>query len=210
MATDSKVAEDSSTPPSYHKILATPIQCDQSSIFSIGLMKKKRAAVLSRIRDIVLAPDYIPSSVVPNVIACAAALPATEFSKILTQLNIEGHTAPYWAIVNNRPQGVCGPSLSLCSFIDLMVSLAGRIWWFSFYIPEPSYGSCRTAIGLSQHSYQARFNAVLLIEAHSRKPGRAAPPEALKIPLSLTDTNCLALVPWQYVEFVVTPWILVC
>ncbi|KAG1902337.1 uncharacterized protein F5891DRAFT_1216297 [Suillus fuscotomentosus] len=67
-------------------------------------MKKKRAlaAVLSRIRDIVLAPDYIPSSVVPNVIACAAALPATEFSKLLTQLNIEGHTAPYWAIVNNR------------------------------------------------------------------------------------------------------------
>ncbi|KAG1795268.1 hypothetical protein EV424DRAFT_625479 [Suillus variegatus] len=106
MATDSKVAEDSSTPPSYHKILATPIQCDQSSIFSIGLMKKKRAAVLSRIRDIVLAPDYIPSSVVPNVIACAAALPATEFSKILTQLNIEGHTAPYWAIVNNRPHAL--------------------------------------------------------------------------------------------------------
>ncbi|KAG2089606.1 uncharacterized protein F5147DRAFT_38952 [Suillus discolor] len=106
MATDSKVADDSSTPPSYDTILASPIQCDQSSIFSFGLMKKKRTAVLSRIRDIVLAPDFILSSVVPNVNACAAALPATEFSKLLKQLNIEGHTALYWAIVNNRPQAL--------------------------------------------------------------------------------------------------------
>jgi hypothetical protein len=98
---------------------------------------------------------------------------------------------------SNLSQGVCVPSLSLCSFIDLMVSLAGRIWWFRFYIPESSNGSCRAVIGLSQHSYQARFNAVLLIEAHSRKPDRTAPPEALKISLSLTDTNRLALVPWQ-------------
>ncbi|KAG1793528.1 uncharacterized protein HD556DRAFT_511412 [Suillus plorans] len=275
---DVKVADDSSTPPSYHKVLARPIQCDQSSIFSFGLMKKKRAAVLSRIRDIVLAPDYIPCFVVPKVIACAATLPVTEFSKILTQLNIEGHTAPYWAIVNNRPHALwafikfisgTSPSVSSDLRIACMITndhsmfkelnfgnfsedrrsrcilgrlpdeiqvhtrdkpikqfdvvfrikmfqkrlrtatdkilrfefvAGGRIWWFSFYIPEPSYGSCRTALGLSQHSYQARFNAVLLIEAHSRKPGRAAPPEALKIPLSLTDTNCLALVPWQSPE----------
>ncbi|KAG1784580.1 uncharacterized protein HD556DRAFT_1280364, partial [Suillus plorans] len=106
MATDSKVADDSSTPPSYDTILASPIQCDQSSVFSFRRMKKKRTAVLSRIRDIVLAPDFILSSVVPNVNACAAALSATELSKLLKQLNIEGHTALYWAIVNNRPQAL--------------------------------------------------------------------------------------------------------
>ncbi|KAG1885758.1 hypothetical protein F4604DRAFT_1727960 [Suillus subluteus] len=67
-------------------------------------MKQKRTAVLSRIRDIVLAPSFTPSSVTPIVNACAAALPAAELSNILTQLNIEGHTALYWTIVNNRPQ----------------------------------------------------------------------------------------------------------
>ncbi|KAG2068409.1 hypothetical protein BDR04DRAFT_1103387 [Suillus decipiens] len=107
MATDSKIFDDStatSAPPLYDTISASPIQCDQSSIFSFRRMKQKRAAVLSRIRDIVLAPNFTPSSVTPNINACAAALSAAELSKILIQLNIEGHTALYWAIVNNRPQ----------------------------------------------------------------------------------------------------------
>ncbi|KAG1841879.1 hypothetical protein C8R48DRAFT_679173 [Suillus tomentosus] len=189
MATNSKVADDSSTPPSYDTILASPIQCDKSSIYIFGLMKKKRAAVLSRIRDIVLAPDFIPSSVVPNVNACAAALPATEFSKILTQLNIEGHTALYWAIVNNRPQALwtfINSILETTSVRDAFLDVyqmtfrifqkrlrtykslhfefvaGGRIWWFRFDIPESSNGSCRAVIGL--------------------------------------NTNRLALVPWQSPE----------
>lgn len=274
MATNSKVADDSSTPPSYDTISASPIQCDQSSIFSFCRMKEKRTAVLSRIRDVVLAPDFILSSVVPNVNACAAALPATEFSKLLKQLNIEGHTALYWAIVNNRPQALwtfmkfisgTSPSVSSNLRIACMITnnytmfkelkfgnlsdrhlrcflgclpdevqvhtcdeptnqfdvvfrirmflkrlrtatakslgfefvTGGHIWWLCFYILEPSNGLCCTNIGLSQHSFPARFDAVLLIEAHSRKPGHAAPPEALEIILSITGTEFMALVPWQ-------------
>lgn len=93
-------------------------------------------------------------------------------------------------------RNACAPSTKVCTS-----NLSqGRIWWFLFLIPKSSNGSCCAVIGLSQHSYQVRFKAVLLIEAHSRKPDRAAPPEALKISLSLTRTEFLALVPWQSPE----------
>ncbi|KAG2032750.1 hypothetical protein BDR03DRAFT_1002392 [Suillus americanus] len=110
MATNSQASSDSSStasataPPSYDSISENPIQCNQSSLFSFRRRKQKRAAVLSRIRDIVLAPNFTPSSVTSNVNACIAALPAAELSNILTKLNIEGHTALYWAIVNNRSE----------------------------------------------------------------------------------------------------------
>ncbi|KAG1858774.1 hypothetical protein DFJ58DRAFT_744823 [Suillus subalutaceus] len=271
MAINSKVFDDSSSiataPPS------------QSSVFSFGRMKQKRAAVLSRIRDIVLAPNFNPSSVTPNLNACAAALPAAELSNILTQLNIEGHTALYWAIVNNRPQAlwafnkfiscyspVCTSDLCIACMITsdhamfMQLNLGrrseqmrlrgllgcppdgiqvhtcdeftnqfnvvlgirmfqkrlrtatgnkwyhefvagGRIWWLRFKkLNESSNGIWHVDIGLCQHSEPARLNAVLLIEAHSRKPGCATPPEALKIPLSLTDTQFLALAPWKSPE----------
>ncbi|KAG2353645.1 hypothetical protein BDR07DRAFT_1495915 [Suillus spraguei] len=279
MATNSKVIADSgstatTTPPSYDTISASPIQCDQSSIFSFRRMKQKRAAVLSRIRDMVLAPNFTPSSVIPNVNACAAALSIAEFSKILTQLNIEGHTALYWAIVNNRPQALwalwnkligkyypsdclldlriacmiisdnaifrqlslessgegghirgflgCPPDkieVHVCDTPTNQFNVAlqirmfqkslraivgkylnhdfvagGRLWWFRFNMRED--GRCYTDIGLHQHSHPARLNAILLIEAHNQKQaGCVTPPEALKIPLSLTGTKLL--VPWR-------------
>ncbi|KAG2124816.1 hypothetical protein DEU56DRAFT_983470 [Suillus clintonianus] len=58
------------------------------------------------IRDIVSQPPGFgtPSSVTSAVNACAATLPAAEFSDLLQTRNIEGHTALYWAIVNNRPE----------------------------------------------------------------------------------------------------------
>jgi len=59
-------------------------------------------SVLSRIRDIVSAPGFTPSSVAPVVNACTAVLSAADFSDLLQTPNIEGHTALYWAIVNNR------------------------------------------------------------------------------------------------------------
>ncbi|KAG2089617.1 uncharacterized protein F5147DRAFT_780570 [Suillus discolor] len=283
MATNSKVADDSSTPPSYDTISASPIQCDQSSIFSSCRLKEKHTAVLSRIRDIVLGPDFIPSSVVPNVNACAAALPAAEFSKILKERNIEGHTALYWVIVNNRPQAlwalnkfififsyyssVCEDDLRTACMItsnqEIFIQLAlgrsenrdfrrllgcpldqlqvhtcdepanqfnvvlqigmfqkrlhstaisdtkliyefvagGCIWWLRFHMPEPNNGIWHVKIGLCRSSHPARLNAVLVIEAHNRKSGSAAPPEALKILLSLADTKFVALTPWLYVEF---------
>ncbi|KAG2366648.1 hypothetical protein BDR07DRAFT_1395319 [Suillus spraguei] len=51
MATNYKVFADSGStattaPPSYDTISASPIECDQSSIFSFRRMKQKRAAVL--------------------------------------------------------------------------------------------------------------------------------------------------------------------
>ncbi|KAG1885396.1 hypothetical protein F4604DRAFT_1725958 [Suillus subluteus] len=244
-------------------------------------MKQKRAAVLSRIRDIVLAPNFNPSSVTSNLNACAAALPAAELANILTQLNIEGHTALYWAIMNNRPQAFwafdkfisAGPYSSVCTS-DLRIAFmitsnhamfaqlssanwaienrrlrsclgcppdkirvhtcdeptnqfnvvmrirmfqkrlravtennlqyefvaGGHMWWFRFALLKPSNGLWSAEIGLCQDSYPARLDAVLLIEAHSRKPGRATPPEALKIPLSLTGTKFLALAPWRSPE----------
>ncbi|KAG1858773.1 hypothetical protein DFJ58DRAFT_658560, partial [Suillus subalutaceus] len=233
--------------------------------------------------DIVLAPNFNPSSVTPNLNACAAALPAAELSNILTQLNIEGHTALYWAIVNNRPQAlwafnkfiscyslVCTSDLRIACMItsdhamftqlnlghrkpliwilgseqmrlrgllgcppdEIQVNTCdeltnqfnivfgirmfqkrlrtatenkwhyefvagGRIWWLRFILLQPSNGLWSAEIGLWEHSQPARLDAVLLIEAHSRKPGRATPPEALKIPLTLTGTNFLALAPWK-------------
>ncbi|KAG2089616.1 uncharacterized protein F5147DRAFT_658371 [Suillus discolor] len=205
----SELVDDSSTPPAYDT--ASPIQCDQSSVFSSCRMKKKRTAVLSRICDIVLGPDFIPeSSVVPNVIICIDALPA----------------ALYWAIVNNRPQafwalhGFISGHYSYVCEIDLHIACiitsnhaifsqlnfgvwleynfvaGGCIWLLHFHMPEPTNGIWRVDIGLCQYSHPARLNAVLVIEAHNRKPGSAAPPEALKIPLSLADTGSVALTHW--------------
>ncbi|KAG2033999.1 hypothetical protein BDR03DRAFT_984692 [Suillus americanus] len=209
------------------------------------------------------APPSPSSSVTSNVNACVAALPAAELSNTLTQLNIEGHTALYWAIVNNRSEALWAlEELTSCYSSNCISDLrnacmvtsnhamftqldlgrhrrlrdflgcprdeiqfnvvfriemfqerlriqatekklyyefvaGGRIWWLRFYMPSPlTNGIWHTAIGLCKHSYPARLsNAVLVIEAHSRKPGGATPPEALRIPLS--DTKVLALAPWQ-------------
>jgi hypothetical protein len=84
-----------------------------------------------------------------------------------------------------------------------MAPLAGRIWFLRFILVN-STGLWSAEIGLCQHSPPARLNAVLLIEAHSRKPGCATPLEALKIPLSLADTEFMALAHWRYVESVPT------
>ncbi|KAG1811752.1 uncharacterized protein BJ212DRAFT_1372814 [Suillus subaureus] len=266
MATDSEVSDDSSsiatTPPSYHEtISADPIRCSKSSLFPFRRMKQKRTAVLSRIRDIVLAPNFTPSSVTSNLNTCAAAIPAAEFSNILTQPNIEGHTALYWAIMNNRPQAfwafhgfitpplypfVCSsdllkacmvtndhpmftrisedtedmrlrdclgcppdkirPPTSSMLFCESgcsknacapVLKIFGRIWWLRFILRQPSDGLWSAEIGLRQYSHPARLKAVLLIEAHSRKPGRATPPGALKIPFSLIGTDFVALAPWR-------------
>jgi len=79
-------------PPSY----------DAVSVFTLSRLKdpaEKRAAVLSLIHAIV---STTPPSFAP--IDIAATLPAAEFSDLLQSPNIEGHTAMYWAIVNNRKE----------------------------------------------------------------------------------------------------------
>ncbi|KAG1756551.1 uncharacterized protein EDB91DRAFT_23151 [Suillus paluster] len=106
-ANDNK--SDASAPPSYDAVStsslsADSVQCRPPPVFSQIRIKQTRATVLSLIRDMVSTPDFTPASITPIVNACAAALPAAEFTDVLQTPNIEGHTAMYWAIVNNRPQ----------------------------------------------------------------------------------------------------------
>ncbi|KAG1753124.1 hypothetical protein EDD22DRAFT_733663, partial [Suillus occidentalis] len=75
-------------------------------------------SVLSRVRDLVSAPESTPSSAARIVDACAAALPNEEFSDLLQTANIEDHTALYWAIVNDR--------------LEAFSALAGAISEFSY------------------------------------------------------------------------------
>ncbi|KAG1746682.1 uncharacterized protein EDB91DRAFT_108765 [Suillus paluster] len=63
-------------------------------------------SVPSIIRDLVSAPDFTPSSAATIVNACAATLPTAKFSDLLQTSSIEGHTALYWAIVNNRREAL--------------------------------------------------------------------------------------------------------
>ncbi|KAG2742008.1 hypothetical protein P692DRAFT_20811834 [Suillus brevipes Sb2] len=115
MAAKLKVLEDSncesatSPPPSYKTTasslsLADSAQCTGSRPFVLSFSRttQKKKTVLSRIRDIISAPSFAPSSVTPVVSACAAILSPAAFSHLLQTPNIEGHTALYWAIVNNR------------------------------------------------------------------------------------------------------------
>ena len=57
---------------------------------------------LARICDLVTAPNYIPESAIHIVNDCAATLSVSQFSSLLQSPNIRGHTAMYWAIVNDR------------------------------------------------------------------------------------------------------------
>ncbi|KAG1857482.1 hypothetical protein F4604DRAFT_1685177 [Suillus subluteus] len=95
-------------PPSYE---ATPLSgsfsasaqsFSLSSLFSFLFINHQGTAVLSRIHDIVLTPNFTPSSAISIINACAADLTPRRFSKLLQTPNIEGHTALYWAIVNNK------------------------------------------------------------------------------------------------------------
>ncbi|KAG2116086.1 uncharacterized protein F5147DRAFT_758517, partial [Suillus discolor] len=113
---------NSPAPPSYDAISTSTVLAD--SIWSkicrwvyprASLQSKQKC--LSCIRATVSSPDYNPSFVAQTVSACVATLPAAEFSKLLQQPNIEDHTAPYRAIVNNRREA---------------------LWAFMHFIPDPS------------------------------------------------------------------------
>ncbi|KAG0700971.1 hypothetical protein DFH29DRAFT_1052830 [Suillus ampliporus] len=77
----------------------------QTTIY-ILLSIEEHATVLSRIRDLVSALDVTSSSVASIVNACATALTVAQFSDLLQTPNVEGHTALYWAVVNNRREAL--------------------------------------------------------------------------------------------------------
>ncbi|KAG2355212.1 hypothetical protein BDR07DRAFT_1426914 [Suillus spraguei] len=87
------------------------MQCKPPVFPFLQSKDKRRCAVLSRIREIV-SPDFTLAPA-PIVKACAAALPAVQFSMLLQTPNIEDHTALYWAILNNRREAF----LELSKFI---------------------------------------------------------------------------------------------
>ncbi|KAG2121752.1 hypothetical protein DEU56DRAFT_904600 [Suillus clintonianus] len=97
-AFDDSASTVSNPPPSYD---ATSASAPADSV-----LQKRRATVLSRIREIVSSPNFDPSSAGSIVNSCAANLSAAEFSKLLQRPNIEDHTALYWAIVNNRREAL--------------------------------------------------------------------------------------------------------
>jgi len=109
----SKVFDDRKSidaPPTYDEISLSAslldsvhsISCRRPSLFSFLRKKEKQTIVLSRIRDIVSAPNLTPSSIRKIVNACAATLTPVQFAHLLQKTNIEGHTALYWSIVNHR------------------------------------------------------------------------------------------------------------
>src|ERR1700710_2210258 len=115
MATKSELDSKTNTDvlPSYGVI--SFIQSNRQSAQSViswmlgskqTLTTQSQITALSRIRELVTGPDVTPSSVAPIVNSCAADLSAAKFSAILQSRNIEGHSATYWAIVNNRPEAL--------------------------------------------------------------------------------------------------------
>ncbi|KAG0700812.1 hypothetical protein DFH29DRAFT_1000726 [Suillus ampliporus] len=88
MASKSKVFDDSKpaarAPPSYDTaISADSIQCRQPSVFSFLRTNQKSHQAESRVRGIISGPDFTIASATPSVNACAAVLPAAEFSDLL-------------------------------------------------------------------------------------------------------------------------------
>ncbi|KAG2369571.1 hypothetical protein BDR07DRAFT_1371140 [Suillus spraguei] len=119
-AFDASASVSCDSPPSYNAI-STSLSADSIwsslKLWVFSFLQSKQEC-LSCIRAIVSSPDFAPSSVAQTVSACAATLPAaTEFSKLLQQPNIEGHTALYWAIVNNRRE-------ALSAFINFIPKLS--------------------------------------------------------------------------------------
>ncbi|KAG1878975.1 hypothetical protein F4604DRAFT_1923661 [Suillus subluteus] len=96
---------------------------------SVSSYRQRRKIVLSRIRDIVSAPDFIPSSIASVIETCVtqAAFSPAEFSNLLQTPIIEGHTAMYWAVVNHRWEAVSAftafiPRFSSVCFNDLRLA----------------------------------------------------------------------------------------
>jgi hypothetical protein len=107
----------SDAPPSYdanHAIFTSTLSYGSSiqrrppstrTVFSWARLGS-RATVLSRIHNLVTSPNYTPSSVAPIVDSCAATLSVSQFSNLLQSLNVRGHTAMYWAILNDRREAL--------------------------------------------------------------------------------------------------------
>ncbi|KAG1866650.1 hypothetical protein DFJ58DRAFT_698876 [Suillus subalutaceus] len=94
-----------------------PPSKDTSASSANSVQCQKQTTVLSRIRDIVSAPDIIDTPSVALIVdACTASLSVAEFSDLLQSPNIEGHTALYWAIVNKRQEAFSAFAVFITKF----------------------------------------------------------------------------------------------
>ncbi|KAG1907060.1 uncharacterized protein F5891DRAFT_940235 [Suillus fuscotomentosus] len=111
----------------------------------------------------------LPITVLPLSLKLSAPvlpLPAAEFSKLLQQLNIEGHTAPYWAIVNDRREA---------------------LWAFMDFIPDPSlafysdlYLACMM-VGDNTLFTQLELNEMFKSQYKSLRQFLGCPPDEVQI-----------------------------
>jgi hypothetical protein len=109
MATTLEILEDNAilksvTSPPSSVSLADSVHCtggSRPSVLSLLRTTQKQTFTPSRIRDLVSAPGFTPSSVIPLLCACAAALSPPVFSHLLQTPNIQGHTGLYW-VMNDR------------------------------------------------------------------------------------------------------------
>ncbi|OAX41926.1 hypothetical protein K503DRAFT_832877 [Rhizopogon vinicolor AM-OR11-026] len=84
--------------------------------------KKRRAAVLTLIREVVRVSATPFPFTSERIKACSDILPGAEFSDLLQTPNIEGHTAMYWAIVNNRREAFSALAVFIPKFSFKCVS----------------------------------------------------------------------------------------
>ncbi|KAG1862691.1 hypothetical protein F4604DRAFT_2030689 [Suillus subluteus] len=122
------------------------------------------------ILDIVSAPDLTPFSVAPIVDACSTTFSAAEFSDFLQTLNIEGHTALYWAIVNDRREAfiallkftpelssVCSSDLRLACMITNDQALFAQLNLGNTNRCPPDDVQVQSGDGLSENQFVAHF-----------------------------------------------------
>ncbi|KAG0709607.1 hypothetical protein DFH29DRAFT_869916 [Suillus ampliporus] len=153
MATTPEIFDDSNSvsnaPPS-----ADSVQC------------QKLTAILSRIRDIVSAPEFIPSSVATIVSACAVA---PQLKSYLTSCKL-----PILSVTQLYTGRFCVWDIDCCQPDE------GAVYEGDGLGENQLDGQWRIGLSLSQHNFPARPEAVLVIKAHT-KPGCAPPLQELRM-----------------------------
>jgi len=194
---------NTAAPPSYDAIStqASPfgvsIRQRSSSRTMFPRWGRKRTVVLARICDLVTAPDYTPSSVTSTVNDCAASLSVSEFSKLLQSPDIRGHTAMYWAILNDRREAL----FAIIGFIQFSeLSSASRDDLRLACIAASDH-ALYTQLGLGR-DIDGEYMAGTLMRALIKLTCTNQPTDSLRIPpqvyghISIMKLLCMREIQW--------------
>lgn len=120
-----------------------------SSVFS---RMQNFFTVQSHIRELVTGPSshYSPSSAARILDICTAALSALRFSSLIQSRNFGGHSAIYWAIVNNRREVLAAfmPFMSRLSFgcrselRQACMMASNHAWFVKLNLGRPTGREC--------------------------------------------------------------------